>query len=129
MKFDIENATVQEACDYAVQMLVKQGGRCLSYGGGGCAYGNRKGQHCAIGWLLDHDDDELMKYYSDLEGLFHDHRDALPQVVLDNPVVFEYLQAFHDIRDVRDRNITLERLREEGIDVSGSHWREWLTAV
>ena len=57
--------TVQEACDYAVEKMVAQQGRCMREGKDGdetCAYGDGKGNHCAIGWLLDHDDPDLMKY-------------------------------------------------------------------
>ena len=60
-KQDVDNMTLQEAVDYAMFKIVEQGGRCRSLQGL-CAYGNAEGKHCAVGWLLDEDNQELMGF-------------------------------------------------------------------
>jgi hypothetical protein len=55
---EVDAMTVQQAIDYSLDKLVKQGERC--YNGNDCMYGDEEGNHCAIGWLLDADNKSLM---------------------------------------------------------------------
>ena len=57
-KEEVDKMTLQEAFDYAVQKIVEQGGRCID--NHMCVYGNTRGMHCAVGWLLDENERSLI---------------------------------------------------------------------
>ena len=48
---DTTGMSLQKVSDAIAGKLINQGGRCVG-GGGSCAYGDGKGSHCAVGWLL-----------------------------------------------------------------------------
>ena len=117
--------TAQEACDYSVQKLVEQGKRCMN--DGTCAYGDGQGNHCAIGWLLDPDNKELMNYDESVQDVVEDFPDDVPKVIKDNIDLFSELQAFHDQPDSLIREYYRNRLRDNyKIDTSAPHWQQWV---
>lgn len=117
--FDINTATVQEACDYAVKQIVKQGKRCM--GDFSCLYDDGNGNHCAIGWLLP-------DKFGDFDSWIYNLRDKglLPDVIHANIDLFGLLQSFHDSPSSKERATTAEMLKYTGIDTSGSHWQQWV---
>jgi len=127
---DITTCTVQEACDYAVQQLVKQGKPCIAYADT-CAYGDGQGNHCAIGWLLDHNNKELMDAEGPLESLILCYGARIPRIIKDNRSVFRDLQIIHDSAAADDLNfeVTKKALVNKNIDISGPHWTAWFSIV
>lgn len=118
--------TVQEACDYAVKQIVAQGVQCLAASGRQCAYGDKYGNHCAIGWLLDHNDEELMSFGGSVVGLVTTRPDKAPKIVRENGFLFARLQAFHDALTIDDRRLALQSLQKCGLDTSAPHWQQWV---
>ena len=95
MRIDINNCTLQEAMDYAVQRMVEQGGRCGKdeHGHFRCLYGDGNGRHCGVGWLLPEDDAALMKATMGIQGLVIAKRDRLPKLVVENVEAMAALQG------------------------------------
>lgn len=123
--FNVETASLQEAMDYAVMKIVEQGGRCLS-ASGSCMYGNKKGQHCAVGWLLDENDQELMDASEHAEALVKEYGN-IPQILVDNAEAFHDLQRFHDAKYKREREHYSDLLATvNNIDTSAPHWQQWV---
>ena len=119
--------TAQEACDYSVQQIVKQGGRCYDVVNHACMHGDGQGNHCAIGWLLDPDNKELMIYDLGVQGVVEDFPDDVPEVIKDHVCLFDGLQKFHDYSDRIIREEWRNRLRDyHKIDTSAPHWQQWV---
>lgn len=119
---------VQEACDYAVQKIVEQGERCTS--GRECRYGNSLGQHCAVGWLLDHDDEFVMNYKGTVKSLIMARPHLLlPEVISENLEVFQKLQIFHDCECLHAVITARKDLEALGIDTSKPQWDDWVGMV
>lgn len=123
--FDINTATVQEACDYAVAKIVEQGGRCYDKYTECCLYGDRD-KHCAIGWLLPHDDKELMQYDDGVGNLVFNYPEKVPSLIVDNIDVFRVLQELHDTKFSNSRNEHIEQLQQKGIDTSAPQYQQWV---
>ena len=49
---DTTGKTIEEVVEEMFALLVKQGGRCVDEDGN-CSYGDRLGNHCAIGFLIE----------------------------------------------------------------------------
>ena len=117
--------TAQEACDYLVQKLVAQGGRCMH--DGLCAHSDGQGNHCSIGWLLDPDNEDLMNYNRGVQDVVEDFPDDVPEVIKDNLDLFYELQSFHDETGSLIREYYRNRLRDNhDIDTSAAHWQQWV---
>ena len=121
----MKHETVQEACDYSVAQLVKQGDRCVK--NDVCAYGIGK-KHCAIGWLLDHDNGYLMNHEGDVEYLTDSVEGAVPALIVDNLKVFKVLQQFHDFSDGFNRGRALGHLSGL-IDTSAPQYKQWMDLI
>lgn len=122
-----EETTIQECVDYSVKQIVKQGGQCLNVSGD-CAYGDGKGNHCGVGWLLDPDDRAMMEYSGSSNGLLTSLRaEFLPKVLTDNPKILDKLQDFHDATTLSFKDHAKEALEDLGIDCSGDHFKKWYT--
>ena len=111
--------TLQEACDYAVTKIVEQGGKCTDKHGN-CKYKNGT-KHCAVGWLLDHDNADQMDYANDV---IHMARNIpVPKLIADNVQAFAVLQRFHDSRlNTRLHLVALKRY----IDTSAPQYQQWV---
>ena len=124
-KPDLETCTLQEACDYAVFKIVEQGGQCLDYKQR-CRYGNQEGMHCAVGWLLDHDDEQLMSCGDTVLSLVKISEDGeLPSVIYENEVALSKLQYFHDDKTSSSRMDVLQGLSAY-IDISAPQYQQWV---
>ena len=119
--------SAQEACDYSVQKIVKQGGRCYDVVDGVCMYSDGQGNHCSIGWLLDPNNKELMGCTSTIRILVDDFQDEIPQIIKDNLDMFAVLQDFHDEDYSIIREMCRDGLRDNyNIDTSAPHWQQWV---
>ena len=124
-KENVDKMTLQQAMDYSINKLVEQGRRCRI--ANECAYGNSKGQHCAVGWLLDEDNDDLMNAEGSIGLLMTDHRAALPKLMLENEAAFREFQNFHDSELRRYRSHLLLEIEGYGIDVDANpNWKKWV---
>lgn len=115
--------TVQEAVEYAVTQIVKQGGQCITKDNY-CMYADGKGKHCAIGWLLT--DERLMKHEGVLTSLIEGFPQLVPDLIKDNLEVFRTLQLFHDSGNYSQRLEHLETLKSLGINPSNPVFKEWV---
>ena len=119
--------TAQEACDYSVQQIVAQGGRCYDVVNNTCMHGDGQGNHCAIGWLLDPNDEEFMGYVGSIRLLVDDFPYDAPQIIQDNLDMFAVLQDFHDEDYSIIREMCRNGLRDNyNIDTSAPHWQQWV---
>lgn len=120
----INEMTLQEAVDYSVQQIVKQGGRCME--GSVCGYGNEDGQHCAVGWLLDSDNNEMMDFEGDVEDLINEFGHELPEGLIRFPSVFTTLQHIHDKATPEAIPAKVATLAKQGVDTSGEWFKQWV---
>ena len=123
-KPDFETCTLQEACDYAVFKIVEQGGQCLS-GKNNCVYGDGNGNHCAVGWLLDNSDEQLMNCGDAVIELCNVYSDEIPSVIHNNIVAFDRLQGFHDAESVISRANNLGLL-SKSINTTAPQYQQWV---
>jgi len=117
---------LSESLNFAVKKIVEQGDRCTDVVGD-CIYGIGN-KHCAIGWLLDHTDKQLMDFEGDVYELCDEFEDSIPEIIRHDRPAFSKLQAFHDQTDRAMRRIyfnDLKIMRPE-VDYSGAHWEEWI---
>jgi len=127
MKLTVKNRyqwTLQEACDYSVKQIVAQGKQCVDRDDY-CVYSNGKGNHCAIGWLLQ-DVAEAFTFTGSIDQLEMAYPEALPEVVKENLSTFCILQKFHDKKSYWEREFALKDLQEKGVNTEGLHWHQWL---
>ena len=121
-KPDLQVCTLQEACDYAVYKIVEQGRQCLS-GKGGCAYSDGNGNYCAVGWLLDHDNKQLMACGDSVEELCDVYSTGeIPSILKEELVTFCALQDFHDTDNQRADK--LEGLSNH-IQTTAPQYQQW----
>lgn len=122
----VDKMTLQEAMDYAVKQIVAQGGRCMNEDNK-CRYSDGAGRHCAVGWLLDEDDDLLMSSSAALQRLPKMLENNIPDIIRNNLVLFQYLQRFHDYPEKESRKRRRAFITGLfGIDTSGEHWEQWI---
>lgn len=126
----VDAMSLQQAMDFAVKKIVEQGKRCTDADDDGCVYGDSAGNHCAVGWLLDENNPELMGYAGGVEGLCtlaHSHKQQIPDLLFNNAGAFETLQGFHDVVNKTRRVDYMNLLKDTyGIDISGAHWQQWV---
>lgn len=91
-----DGKTVQQVITEVLEKFIDQGKRCTR--GGNCVYGDDQGNHCAIGWLLPDDREDLMKFEGSLSSLVTEVDDLGPNdVFIQNHFgVLNVLQLFHD---------------------------------
>ena len=121
---EVDAMTVQQAIEYSLDKLVKQGERCIS--GGVCLYGNGGGNHCAIGWLLEADNKSLMKLEGNVSGLIDEWEVFLPSLIINNQETFLILQGFHDAESLQEREHNRGYLESHGIDTSHPNFQAWI---
>jgi hypothetical protein len=120
----LEQMTIQEACDYAVKQIVKQGGQCLN-NEDSCAFGNKTGQHCVFGWLMDESNQEMMEHTGEVDDFIDYFWECLPPVILNNVDTLRVLQGFHDSERSESR-VYFRNYLSDYIDTSGVHWQQWI---
>lgn len=127
---ELNEMTVQEACDYAVQKIVEQGKRCVTIQHGNremCSYGDGQGNHCAWGWLVPEDAPdyaELMSALGTIDELCMEYPHFVDDFNLDT---FRALQRFHDSNQKKLREIERAELQQcFGIDTSAPQWQAWV---
>lgn len=123
----VDQMTLQEAFDFAVLKIVEQGGRCMNNQDASvCAYSNHQGYHCAVGWLLDESNKDLMNCSATVGYLGKHYPNSVPDLIKKNTGAFMHLQMFHDDRLKVDRERHLVEIEDLGIDVSKPQWVSWV---
>jgi len=118
---------LQENFDYVIDRLVLQGEQSITLFGT-CAYGTRDGLHCSIGFLLDHNNKDLMEFQGDVEDLINTFdRHLLPDIILDNANLFKDIQSFHDIVNAKYRGSLKPIFMSYGLDVSNPNIDVWIS--
>jgi hypothetical protein len=121
---EVDAMTVQQAIEYSLDKLVKQGKRCVN--DRGCAYGNNEGNHCAIGWLLDANNRDLMRFKGSASNISDAHTDFVPLLIRNKTTVFNYFQHFHDTLYKVEREGSMHDLLDSGIDTSHPNFQAWI---
>ena len=119
---EVDAMTVQQAIEYSLDKLVKQGKRCVNKSD--CMYGDKEGNHCAIGWLLDSDNKSLMSNGGAVTDL--DDVRTVPKLIRDNIETFSFFQQFHDSAYMKHRGMYKGNLRDLGIDTSHPNFQAWI---
>lgn len=118
---------LSEAFNFAVKKIVEQGGQCLDKNDLECAYGSAT-KHCAVGWLLDHKNKDLMEYEGDVYDICNEFDWGIPSIIFEDRVAFAKLQRFHDAFKVKEREEVFNELKSirPEVDYSGEHWETWI---
>jgi len=119
-----EGKTLQQVSDELAETLINQGERCV--GVVGCVYGNGRGQHCAVGWLLP-EDPELMQFKGPLHDLIVEQTGLGPNesFLKKNVKFLDYIQSLHDAKTKRYRKRIVGRVSEE-FDLDMTAWQPWV---
>jgi hypothetical protein len=120
---EVDEMTVQEAIEYSLDKLIQQGKRCMLGSGMGCAYADREGNHCAIGWLLDSKNENLMGFRGSAEDI--SRVNGVPLLIGEYAKVFNLFQSFHDAQTKNERLMCMNSLMEYGINVSSINFQAW----
>ena len=126
-KEEVNNMTVQEACDYAVNKIVEQGRRCME--GITCIYSDGGNGRCFIGWLLDGDLTDLTQVKGTVSCLAVDPltKDMVPELISRNRNLFMTAQRFHDSPERAHRESSLRSLGVYGLDVkTNPNYQQWV---
>jgi hypothetical protein len=126
-----DKMNVQELIDYSVRKLVEQKETCVHRREdeikGCCAYGNNDGQHCGIGWLLDHSDRAMMDFRGYLSDLITEFGDKIPKLLIENADLFSTFQELHDTNRSRARRDVANRLEKKfDIKINSAHFDQWV---
>ncbi len=104
-----EGKTLTEVLVEIAGLLVKQGDRCMK--GNSCLYGNEKGQHCAVGFLLNDEDEKLMNLeFTDVIGLRYYELGPNQGFIDRNCHILSSLQQIHDNEYLKGRERYLGEL-------------------
>jgi len=92
-----DGKTVIEVVSEVLRAIIDQGGRCIDRYND-CMYGDGKGKHCAVGWLMPDDRKDLMGLMGNLDTLIAEEDDLGPNTgfILKNRTLLYILQTFHD---------------------------------
>jgi hypothetical protein len=141
MKLEEANKlSFQELCDYSIQKIVEQGKRCGYISTNDtcvyfrCAYqaeehklcGPPKILHCAIGYLLDENNEKLMNRKGNSTYLIENYAEQIPAALVRNKRKTRLLQIVHDAAKKQQRRYYIDRLTQDGVDTSGPHWNAWV---
>lgn len=129
----VDKMSLQEAMDYAINKLVEQGGRCIGRNDR-CVYGNDKGHHCAVGWLLDEDHEDLMRLTGGVLGLLGGFDEDVPELIEIEHLAFQAFQSLHDshFKDGESGRVDFLTIlrREHGVDTTTNpNWHRWVEMV
>ena len=90
-----ENKSPEQVVEEILAALVKQGGRCMI--DEECSYGNKKEEHCAVGFLLPENREDLMDFEGGIAFLLSiDDLGPNDVFIRDNEDLLESLQCIHD---------------------------------
>lgn len=129
---------VQTLMDYAVEQIVKQGGRCVTEDGY-CCYINEVCHSCVIGWVMRRtnlinllkgslpfpNDGSLQQI---VEGATKEGYQELASLIQGNLNLFGSLQWFHDKELKSTRSRWLKEIKEAHptLNFEGKHFQEWV---
>ena len=126
---DTTGKEVEDVISEMFDALCKQGQQCQSGPAitDSCVYGDGKGNHCAIGLLLDPEDEHLMGFGSSVESLVRDEYGELgvnEDFLSENKDLLVKCQAIHDAHELKTLICEQARLADhlEYIPMSMSMW-------
>ena len=126
-----DQMSLQEQVNYIGCMLLNQGKQALRKATilPACTYGNCDGEHCAIGWLLDETNAEIMDYSGPIESLVKsEHVELLPKTLVSEIKLFNDLHQFHDARSPGVARQVLENMRQRHSQIIfNKEWDELCT--
>ena len=110
---DTTGKDIHQVAEEIFKLLVEQGERCISEDGSSCLYGNDKGQHCAVGFLLPEENGALMGFD---EGVFDlaDMGDigGNSTFIKNNKKELDVMQFMHDTKIKNTRLMQSKTLRD-----------------
>jgi len=119
---DTTGKSLNKVCEEIFKALVDQGEQCLDKDGN-CAYGNDKGHHCVIGFLLPENNPELMKFVGDLSNLID-----LGDLGSNTDFIQSNLEALYTMQEMHDykaRSCDRDRLQSE-FNISNKYIDQWV---
>ena len=124
---DTRGMSLQQVSDAIAGKVIGQGGRCMSGDteNSSCVYGDGKGKHCAIGWLIS-ESSPLMQHGCSLEPLIElSAFDLEPnrEFILNNIDALHRIQILHDCPHDRAKRVELI-IRD--YDLNMDAWSEWI---
>ena len=95
---DCNGKTPLEVVKEVMPLIVEQGGKCENETT--CLYGDDEGRHCAVGWLLPWENEELMSVEGDVTDLIRRYPDLGPNDawIRENEGFLNTLQDIHDLQ-------------------------------
>ena len=121
---DTTGKSLQQVSDAIAGKLIRQGGQCLDEDGN-CAYGDGKGNHCAIGWLLS-ETSPLMNSGHTLSGLVETNsleQEPNREFIIGNVGALFLIQSLHD--SLLNRSGRCEKIAIIH-DLNMDAWSEWV---
>ena len=113
-----DSMTLQEQLDYVAEKLIMQGNRCEV--DGHCAYGDGKGNHCGVGWMLDEGNSTLMDSGYGVKRLAEQYPSLVPQSIPEHVGLWQRIQQLHD--KASGRGYTLEYLKRNYKIINWDKW-------
>lgn len=123
---DTTGKTFQEVSDELAEVLIKQGKRCMN-NMGKCCYADGKGNHCAIGHLID------KSYYHSPGGVHNlvhaaKNRESTLGInhkfIEDNMSILGLYQSLHDHSTKYVRANIIKKIKRKGINMDA--WIPWI---
>lgn len=126
-----EGKTLQQVSDEIAAKLIAQRKPCMLENPERCVYGDKNGNHCAVGWLLPENNPELMGSSSGVKslttkvqrGLIHLGKNQ--KFIIKHADALSVMQSLHDIKDPASRQYSADQLTQEhGLDMAA--WQPWI---
>jgi len=119
---DTTDKTLNQVCLEIFKLLVEQKKQCLD-DKNCCMYGNETGEHCAIGFLLPEDNEELMGFGGDLADLLiFDDIGPNTDFIHKNFQALDVMQDAHDFKS--DAHIHVKTLKND-FNISNEYLDQW----
>jgi len=109
------------------QALVKQGEPCMF--GEECVYGNSRGQHCAVGFLLPENNQKLMDFEGSLKALIN-----APEIRSLGPnqeFIKKHFEVLNALQWIHDNELKMTRLEykthlSNTFNISNTYIDQWV---
>ncbi|MBF84501.1 MAG: hypothetical protein CL489_08510 [Acidobacteria bacterium] len=124
-KEQVDQMSLTEAVNYALGKIIEQGKPCRNPDNGYCAYSDGNGNHCVVGWLLDHENEELMKWDGGVSSLSETYKERLPKLIIDNVELFYHLQGLHDYDSLAKVDFDIDVIKN-CVDINEELLNKWL---
>lgn len=125
--------TLQQVSDEIAAVLIKQGKRCtVDEFHNQCAYGDKLGNHCAVGHLLPSSDTTIMDYEGSVKSMIRKFESVELGVngrfINENIAFLKNIQAIHDTLGIINVADNINHLAKS-FDLNVSAWDGWVEAL